>query len=412
MRLLDRHPVAPSTEAAGAEALIREARRLRRRRWAIGTLVVVLAGAAGGLGYALAGGRPLAQRSAPARRTSTATVTAVGGPLRHPYGLAVAPDGDLYVVDVGRDQILRRLPDGKFQVVAGDGRQGFSGDGGPATKAELRLTWFSGVAVARDGTVYFSDSGNDRVRAVLPDGRVETVAGDGRTGPHGGEILRPTPALDASIGQPKGLAIGPDGDLYVAAGNVVRLTPAGALEWVAGKPLTGARSFRTLLPCSGTRCNPAGEPDFMWPYQLAFDTAGDLFVTTTNFDLCEVTADGRLRYLGGLRGDGGPAALAGAPNGSVVEAARGGLFRLPHAGRLAVPKPHSDGAGSQPVPGNLDGALGFDHTHPNFFIGGDGVAVGPGGAIYADTNTGNSWTTVSALVEVTPAGKVLTLWRS
>jgi hypothetical protein len=48
----------------------------------------------------------------------------------------------------------------------------------------------------------------------------------------------------------------------------------------------------------------------------------------------------------------------------------------------------------------------------NIFIAGDGVAVGPDGAVYADTNTGNTFTSVSALVEVTSRGRVLTLWRS
>ena len=106
--------------------------------------------------------------------------TAVGGPLKHPYGLTVARNGDLYIVDVGRDQVLRRLPSGKFHVVAGDGRRGFSGDGGLATAAELNLSVSSGIVIANDGTLYIADSGNDRVRAVSPDGTIRTVAGDGR----------------------------------------------------------------------------------------------------------------------------------------------------------------------------------------------------------------------------------------
>src|SRR5208283_2373440 len=85
-----------------------------------------------------------------------------------PTTLVVAPNGDLLVVDSGRDQILRYLASGKFQVLAGDGKRGFSGDGGPAVRARISVHGNSGIAVARDGTVYFSDSGNGRVREVLP----------------------------------------------------------------------------------------------------------------------------------------------------------------------------------------------------------------------------------------------------
>lgn len=67
----------------------------------------------------------------------------------HPDGLAVSPSGVLYVADVARDDVLQYNANGTFTVVAGNGQQGFSGDGGPATEAELRLTAFSGLAWAR-----------------------------------------------------------------------------------------------------------------------------------------------------------------------------------------------------------------------------------------------------------------------
>ena len=80
----------------------------------------------------------------------------------------MAPNGDLLVVDSGRDRILRRLPSGKFQVLAGDGERGFSGDGGQAVRAKLDIQNDSGIAVAKNGTVYFSDTGNGRVREKRP----------------------------------------------------------------------------------------------------------------------------------------------------------------------------------------------------------------------------------------------------
>jgi hypothetical protein len=88
-----------------------------------------------------------------------------------PEALAAGPDGSLYIVDTGRDEVLQRLPDGRFVVVAGDGKTGYSSDGVPAADARLALDTDSGIAVGINGIVYIADSGNDRIRAVLPRSR-------------------------------------------------------------------------------------------------------------------------------------------------------------------------------------------------------------------------------------------------
>ena len=220
----------------------------------------------------------------------------------------MASDGTLVLVDPGRDQVLRRLADGRFVIVAGSGRRGFSGDGGLATRAELRLSGNSGLALAPDGTIYLSDSGNDRVRAVLADGDIETVAG-------GGHLALPTslrgrvPATSASLRDPAGLAFGPDEDLYIAASFIVRLTSLGQLTWVAG-------SDDAKGPICYTRGCPVREFNFVGADGLAFDGSGDLFVSSSNlpgagFALAEVQVDGRTVYVRGMRGEGGmPAAIA------------------------------------------------------------------------------------------------------
>ena len=100
-----------------------------------------------------------------------------------PATMAESGSGTLYIVDTGRDQILKRLADGRFEAVAGDGRRGFSGDGGPAINAEIAINYQSGLAVAPNGTVYFADGGNGRVREILPNGIIKTVAG-------GGDVMR------------------------------------------------------------------------------------------------------------------------------------------------------------------------------------------------------------------------------
>ena len=392
---------------AGTEVLFREARRRERRRRLLGLAVVALALGGAGLGYSLVSGGalPRPDHAVPPRDGSQPVVpAAVGGPLKHPYGLTLARNGDLYIVDVGRDQVLRRLPSGKFHVVAGDGRRGFYGDGGLATAAELNLSVSSGIVIANDGTLYIADSGNDRVRAVSPDGTIRTVAGDGTAGGDYGLVLRRTPAREASFGAPSGLAVGPNGDLYIAAGNVVRLTPNGLIEWVAGN--------RGPLACGSIYCNPASEADFTAPDQLAFDGAGDLFVAVDNGpSLYEIAASGRLTYVGQFRASGGgrAGALAEAPDGTVVEAGQVGLARLPANGKIKLPKTQPQAlALGEPIPGSLNHALGANKRK---FTAGDGVAAGPNDAVYADTND-RYFSSVSALVEVGPGGKVLTLWRS
>ncbi|MGH2851435.1 MAG: hypothetical protein ACRDLP_12540 [Solirubrobacteraceae bacterium] len=396
----------PQELSAVDGGVIDDARRRQRRQRGAGTAALIVATTIGLITYlALGGPGGAAHRTNPAERGGAAS--AVRGALKAPYGLAVAPGGALYVVDTGRDQVLRRLRPGVFVVVAGNGRRGFSGDGGRAANAELNLANDSGIVVARNGTLYIADSGNGRVRAVGADGIIETVAGDGRPGVGRGLILHNAPALDASLGEIAGLAIGPNGDLYIAAHNVVRLTSAHTIDWVAG----GNDPIR----CGSVFCNPAGEADFDQPDQLAFDGAGDLFVSSSSFGLLEIAA-GRLEYLGQARGDGNSEALAEAPNGTVVQAGRDGLSRLPAKGLITPPKA-TEGvmlAPGRPIRGNLDHALGRDRRlgRGNIFIGGNGVAVGPGGGIYVDTNVGNTFTSVSALVEVTPTGTVRPLWTS
>lgn len=317
----------------------------------------------------------------------------------HPDGLVAGSAGDLYIADVGRDQIFERLPSGKYRLVAGSGRRGFSGDGGPAARAEIDLLWSSGLALANNGTLYISDSGNGRVRAVAPDGIICTVAGDGKGG--AGMVLRSMPALKASLGEVAGLAIGPDDDLYIAAGNVVKLTPGGNLQSVAGN--------NAPFACGTAFCNPASEPDFRNPGGLAFDASGDLFVSTWSYGLYEVTPLDKLDYLGQERGDdGAPEALAGAPGGAVLEANHAGLFRLTTGAQGKVVHTTVIALGPGDPTGPLDRALGAN----NIFVDDYGVAAGPDGMVYADTNTGNAWTNVSALVEVTPGGAVRALWKS
>jgi hypothetical protein len=131
-----------------AEALIKEARqRQRKRRLFIG-IVVLIAMVVSGVTYAVVS-RPSTRARHTRASSPTKTVSpAQSGPFvspKAPYALAVGPNGDLLVVDGGRGQILRHLPSGKFQVVAGTGKRGFSGTvvwpSAPKSTARLGLPW-------------------------------------------------------------------------------------------------------------------------------------------------------------------------------------------------------------------------------------------------------------------------------
>jgi DNA-binding beta-propeller fold protein YncE len=137
-----------------------------------------------------------------------------GGPataalLNNPFDLAFDPDGNLIFSDTYNHRICKI--DAGSQVittVAGTGEQGFSGDGGPAFDAKLDQPY--GVVVDRDGTVFFADRLNRRVRKVDSRGVITTLAGDG-SGKYSGDG---GPAAVAGLAEPNGLALADD-RLYV-----------------------------------------------------------------------------------------------------------------------------------------------------------------------------------------------------
>lgn len=127
--------------------------------------------------------------------------------LDYPYGIALGPDGSLYIADSSNFQIRRVGPDGVITTVAGTGVVG--GDGGPATQARLKDP--TKVALRPDGSLYIADNGNSRVRRVGSDGVITTFAGGGDFG-FGGDG---GPAAQASLSNPSEVALGPDGSLYI-----------------------------------------------------------------------------------------------------------------------------------------------------------------------------------------------------
>jgi hypothetical protein len=290
------------------EALFREARRLRRQRWAARVLVaIVLLGVVVAIAeLAMSGsGVPASTRgdvAAGALPSGGFATLSLAGPL------AVGPTGVLYVADVARDRILVRLNDGRFRVVAGRGTAGFSGDGGPAVRAEL--SDISGLAFAPDGSLYIADGG--RVRIITPAGAIHTIAGNGHGGPIP-NIANGTPALSAPLGSlrartktggPLAIALSPNAQLYISAGSqILRLTPAGTLDTIRATIASG--------PYKGRHISGFGS--------IAIDPHGNIDVSGVNgWSIWQITSTGVARYVGYARCcDGNYANLDRGPNGTI-----------------------------------------------------------------------------------------------
>ena len=193
-------------------------------------------------------------------------------------GVAVTRAGDVFLSDetVGRIRFVS-AGDGIIRTIAGDGRNGFRGDGGPAVGARLNRPSY--LALGPDGSLYVSDTGNHRVRRIDPSGRIATVAGNGGSGFSGDG----GPATAASLSSPEGLAIDAAGDLYIAdrANHRIRKVShaTGVIVTIAGTGDAGY-SGDGADALAATLSSPTG---------LAFDATGDLHISDSS--------NGRIRKL-------------------------------------------------------------------------------------------------------------------
>lgn len=191
-----------------------------------------------------------------------------------PRGVAVASDGTIYFSERERCRVRRITPRGVLENVAGNGSCSFSGDQGPALSAGLY--WPAGLAIdeAR-GFLYVADSANDRIRRVdLVTGTIDTLAGGGpSTAPYGDG----GPATQAYLGSLTHLSLGPDDSLYVGDSFMDRLRKIDLTTGV----ITSVTVRPSVLNCSSTPefvisdCGVSGECSSAW------DSAGNLYLAAT-----------------------------------------------------------------------------------------------------------------------------------
>ncbi len=159
--------------------------------------------------------------------TGRLSLSGSGGPATAadsaPGWLALGPDGSIYFTDdgdgrlFGNSRVRKVAPNGTISTVAGTGVDGFTGDGGPATAAQLRSV--SGVAVDAAGNIFIADPANARIRKVDRNGLINTFAGTGIAGSAGDG----GPAVSAQLNFPFGLTLDTSGNLYVADRNNLKI---------------------------------------------------------------------------------------------------------------------------------------------------------------------------------------------
>jgi hypothetical protein len=263
--------------------------------------------------------------------SSNGTITTVAGATDltpGTRGIVVDGAGNLLVADGANHRIRKISPDGTLTIIAGSGTPGFSGDGGPATAAQLNFP--AALALDAAGNLLIADNGNHRIRKMTVSGLMSTVAGTGVSG-FGGDG---GPAVSATIRQPTGVAVDGAGNLLIVdIGNnrIRKINTAGIMTTVAGD---GVRGF-------GGDGGPAVSARLNAPDGIAVDTAGNLFIAdSSNHRVRRITPAGIITTIAGngfhgFSGDGGPATSAQLTNpASVAVDSDGNLFVVDASKRI------------------------------------------------------------------------------
>jgi uncharacterized protein (TIGR03437 family) len=265
-----------------------------------------------------------------------------GGPaidavIAGPNGVAVDNAGNLYIADSVNLRIREVTTDGVIQTIAGNGAQGYSGDGGPAIQASLG-TYLSGLCVDAAGNIYLSTNGtgSNRVRKISPTGIITTVAGAGPSGTTGVGGS----AVNAQLYSPMGVAVDPGGNVFIADGvRILEVSTSGTLTSIAG----------TDKPGYSGDGGSATSALFQSAISVAVDNDGNVYVADFgNERVRRISANGTITTIAGngsasYSGDGGPAILAQMNLPFAVASDSSGAFYTADYANHRVRRTSSDG---------------------------------------------------------------------
>ena len=226
---------------------------------------------------------------------------AISAALANPFSMAADAAGNVYIADRDNHRVRRIDTSGNITTIAGNGDQGFFGDGGLATSASLNTP--TAVAVDANGNIYIADSNNNRIR-VVSNGNINTFAGNGTAGYSGDGGA----ATSASLYTPRGVAVDANGVVYIADTNnhVVRKVSAGTISTIAGNA-----QQQGFYGDNGT----ASSAGLDTPTGVAVDATGKVYVADSNNHRVRLLSGATLSTFAGngtaaYSGDGGAATSA------------------------------------------------------------------------------------------------------
>lgn len=317
------------------------------------------------------------------------TIAGDGTPatVGQPFGVELGPDGALYICEVQNHRVRRLdLKSGELTTVAGSGKKGYAGDGGPATKAELNEPYE--VRFDRAGNLLFVEMQNQLVRRVdAKSGTIQTIAGTGKRGFSGDG----GPAIAAQLSSPHSIALDQNDNLYIAdignhrirkvdaktgiistiAGNGEKVQPTAG-QPALGKPMIGPRA---LFIDGDTLWIALREGHSVW----RMDLASGVLAHAAGTGKSGFSGDGGLASKAMFNG---PKGIAVGPDKAVyvVDTENQAIRRIDlGAGTIST----IAGRGPEHVGGTGDGGPATEATmdRPH------GICIGPDGAVYiGDTN--------------------------
>ena len=200
----------------------------------------------------------------------------------NPHGIASDAAGNIYIADRFGHRIRKLTPDGFVSTLAGNGLPG--SQNGVGQEASFNEPW--GLCVDQDGNVYVADTRNNLIRKITPNGVVSTLAGSGNYGTSNGF------ANSATFGNPTGIEIDEDGNLFIAdhlTHLIRKIDPNGFVSTLAGTPYT-----------PGALDGAGNTAQFYRPYGLTLDREGNILVADEwNHLIRKVTPEGEVTTVAG-----------------------------------------------------------------------------------------------------------------
>jgi hypothetical protein len=229
---------------------------------------------------------------------------AVSAQLNDPRGVTVDAAGNLFIADFRNGRIRKVSPDGIMTTFAGNGTCCFSGDGGPATAAQLQAPFALAVDLA--GNLFVADIYGSRIRKISSAGIVSTIAGNGTSGFSGDG----GPAINAQLNQPAGVAVDGSGNVFIADyinRRIRKISIDGTMTTFAGGGSPRGDG------------GPAKNAQLFAPLGVTVDGNGNVFIADEFSGVRNVSPDGIITTIAGGGTIWGAAADGGPSTGAAIE---------------------------------------------------------------------------------------------